>query len=460
MMSFGVIGASIKGGNIDLLSALTVPESERAATLSALKGHCGFEELVGVFTCNRVEFYYISSASAVGTINRNRVLDFFFRGQRRISFEPADIYNHSAFRALRHLYRVAASLDSMMVGEAQILGQMKKAFSDARDAKLAGTRLTNLFNDAFRVARKIRRETPLGEKSVSMLSLVQGVINDHIPEGAATRVAIIGVGPMSAKLAGSLQDRADVSMVFVNRSVERAQTLASEFGGVAKSLGEFTADPDPVDIVFSATSAPDPILTAGTVARIRDTRDNRRPLLLIDLAIPHDIEPTCANLDGVIRRDIADLRALADQNRRERFKAVDAAEQIIEAEIARAHRDYAEAQFRPIFASAVNEGLAYAKAGLERLFETRLADLDDSQRESVRRYVEKLVRFTNQLPVQALVDQADLSHGECAMVAGYGCMQTRAVELIDSDDPMANTCTQLDGGCATHHARLSGSQKT
>lgn len=450
MMSFGVIGTSVRGGNIDLLSSLTVPEESRTEVLRRLKDACGFDELVGVFTCNRVEFYYVSNAPTVGAANRNRLLDFFFRNQEKVSFEPEDFYYHSAFRALRHLYRVTGSLDSMMVGEAQILGQMKKALSDARESGLAGPRLTNLFNEAFRVARKIRRETPLGEKSVSMVSLVVGSIVGHLSQERRSTVAIVGVGPMSVKLAAALKGRDNIDLLFVNRSIDRAQELAGEYGGRASALADFLANPASVDVVFSATSAPAAIVTPEAVVRIQEARQATDPLLLVDLAIPHDIDPACANIPGVTRQDVSDLRAMADQNRRARFVAVDAAEQIIEGEIGRAHRDYAEAQFRPVFASAVNEGLAYAQAGLERLFETRLPHLTGTERDAIRHYVEKLVRYTNQLPVNALVEQADLGVGECAMIAGYGCMQTRASELVDSADPLANRCSQMENGCAAY----------
>ena len=446
MISFGVIGSSIKGGNVDLLSALTVPEEDRPRVLAELKQACGFSELVALFTCNRVEFYFVAEGTEPTTARRNRLLDFFLRGNTKVSFEPSDIYCHSAFRALKHLYRVAGSLDSMMVGEAQVLGQVKKALTDSREMGLSDSQLEAVFTEAFRVAKKIRRETPLGQNSVSMVSLVVDEVFAHIENRERTAVALVGVGPMSVKLAEHLKTRDNVDLVIVNRSFDKAEALAAQYDAAAMSLADFIDEPVPVDVVFTSTSAPDPIFGPSQVNALLQVRDETSPLLLIDLAIPHDIDPAVAEVDNVIYRDIPFFRQMADRNRRERFKAVDQAERMVDMEIGRAHRQNAERQFRPVFASSLNEAMAYAHAGLERLFGSRLGHLDDADRQNLTHFVEKLVRYTNHLPVSALAEQADTSHGSCAMVAGYGCVQTRATGTVDAGDPAAQKCAKAEGG--------------
>ncbi|MCH8990735.1 MAG: hypothetical protein IIA44_03160, partial [Acidobacteria bacterium] len=145
MLSFGIVGVSIRGGNVDLLEAFTIPEPGRVQRLHQLKKACGFDELVAIQTCNRAEFYFIGEAGTSANESRNRVLDFFLSQTDGVSFEPSDLYCHGSFRALRHLYRVAASLDSMMVGESQILGQVKQALNDAQAQNLAGARLAGVF---------------------------------------------------------------------------------------------------------------------------------------------------------------------------------------------------------------------------------------------------------------------------------------------------------------------------
>ncbi|MBD3298534.1 MAG: glutamyl-tRNA reductase [candidate division Zixibacteria bacterium] len=445
MISFGVIGSSIRGGNISLLSALTIPEGDRPQRLQELKEACGFSELVAVFTCNRVEFYYIADGDEPATGRRNKLLDFFLRDNPQVSFEPSDIYCHSAFRALKHLYRVAGSLDSMMVGEAQVLGQVKKAFSDAREMGLCANQMESVFTEAFRVAKKIRRETPLGEHTVSMVSLVVGEVECHLYGRDHSIIALVGVGPMTEKLAAHFKARDDVELIIVNRSTDRGAALAEKFNAKAMSITDFVNHAPAVDVVFSATAAPHTILGQQEVQALLANRDSDLPLLLIDLAIPHDIDATVAEMRNVVYRDIPRFRQTADKNRRERFKAVDQAERIVDIEVGRAHRQNAERQFRPVFASALNEAMAYAHAGLDRLFDSKLQDLDDSERKNLTHFVEKLVRYTNNLPVSALAEQADTSHGSCAMIAGYGCVQTRAETNIDTEDPSANRCARHEG---------------
>ncbi len=445
MISFGVIGASVRGGSIQLLEALTVPSDQRGATLAALKEACGFAELTPVFTCNRVEFYYVVAEGPAGISYRNRLLDFFLKGHNQITFGPSDIYSYSAFRALKHLYRVSASLDSMVVGEAQILGQVKEAVAAARETGLLGPRLEAIFADAFRVARKIRRDTPLGEYAVSMATLVADAVGEYMTKWGPVTVAVVGAGPMSRKLAEHIGKLENLKLLFVNRTVAKAEALAQEFGGCALSLDEFLAHPPSIDIVFSSTGSPDILFDQEKVDRIRWERDSLSPLFLIDLAIPRDIEPAVGTMSNVVLRDIPYFQSTADKNRRARFVAVDQAEQIVEQEIAHAHRENAERQFRPVFSSTLNEGLAYAHAGLDKLFSTRLDHLSPQDRDAIAYWVEKLVRYTNQLPVSALAEQADTSRGDCSMIAGYGCMQTRAVPELATDDPLANRCAQRQG---------------
>jgi len=446
MISFGVIGASVRGGSMQLLEALTVPSDSRAEVLAALKNACGFAELTPVFTCNRVEFYYMAGQGPAGTVYRNKLLDFFLRGQDKVSFGPADIYCYSAFRALKHLYRVSASLDSMVVGEAQILGQVKDALAEARSLGLIGQQLEAIFAEAFRVARKIRRETPLGEHAVSMATLVATAVDEHLAKWGSAAVAIVGVGPMAGKLAEHLRTHDGLKIVFANRTVSKAQALAGQFSGRAMSLDEFFAQPPDVDIILSSTSSPDPLFDREKVDRIRWERNSLSPLLLIDLAIPRDIDPSVGTLPNILLRDIPYFQTMADANRRARFVAVDQAEQIVELEIARAHRENAERQFKPVFASTLSEALAYARTGLDKLFTTRLDHLTAEDRTAIGYWVERLVRYTNQLPVSALAEQADTSRGDCAMIAGYGCMQTRPILQVETDDPAANRCAQEQGG--------------
>lgn len=440
MMSFGVIGVSVRGGNLPLLESLVVPEAERRQQLIALKEACNFAELVPVYTCNRSEFYYVTTERPAGLEFRNRLLDFFLR-DKNVQFEPSDITSLVAFRALRHLYRVTASLDSLVVGEAQILGQIKTSLTQAEEMGLSGPRMSNIFSDAFRVSKKIRRETPLGQYAVSMVNLLLDSIDQHLDGRQDPTIALVGVGPMSVKLAGHLKERGHSNLLFVNRTVAKAEELVSQFGGAAVPLSSFLAGPSEVDVIFSATGAPEPIFTAESMPGIRAAGDG---LLMIDLAIPRDIDPSVAT-DKIKVADIAHFRAKAEENRRERFRAVDAAERIIDQAIGRAHMQNAQRAFQPVMSSALNEGMAYAEAQMHRLFETRLAHLTASDREAVAHFVRQLVQYSNHLPMEALAHHADISREDCSLLAGYDCVEERCGGE-DAEHPAANRCAMRESG--------------
>lgn len=440
MMSFGVIGVSVRGGNLPLLESLVVPEAERRQQLTALKEFCNFAELVPVYTCNRSEFYYVTSERPAGLEFRNRLLDFFLR-DKNVHFEPSDITSLVAFRALRHLYRVTASLDSLVVGEAQILGQIKTSLAQAEEMGLSGPRMSNIFSDAFRVSKKIRRETPLGQYAVSMVNLLLDSIDEHLDGRKNPTIALVGVGPMSVKLAGHLKERGHSNLQFVNRTVAKAEELVSQFGGAAVPLSSFLAGPSEVDVIFSATGAPEPIFTAESMSGIKAAGDG---LLMIDLAIPRDIDSSVAT-DKIKVADIAHFRAKAEENRRERFRAVDAAERIIDQAIGRAHMQNAQRAFQPVMSSALNEGMAYAEAQMRRLFETRLAHLTASDREAVAHFVRQLVQYSNHLPMEALAHHADISREDCSLLAGYDCVEERCGGE-DAEHPAANRCAMRESG--------------
>jgi glutamyl-tRNA reductase len=441
MMSFGIIGVSVRGGNLPLLESLVVPEPERAARLSELKTFCNFIELVPVYTCNRSEYYYLTLERPAGLEFRNRLLDFFLR-DKQVQFEPSDITSLVAFRALRHLYRVTASLDSLVVGEAQILGQVKTAVAQSEAMGLSGPRMANIFSDAFRVSKKIRRETPLGQYSVSMVNLVLDTIIAHLDGQNDPSIALVGVGPMSVKLAGHLKDRGLTNFVFVNRTESKAEGLVAQFGGKAQSLETFLSGPTQVDVVFSATGAPEPVFTPDVMCNISSSSDQ---LLMIDLAIPRDVDPSVAWREDIRVVDIAHFRAQAEENRRERFRAVDAAERIIDQAIGRAHMQNAQRAFQPVMASALNEGLAYAEAQMRRLFETRLSHLTATDREAVAHFVRQLVQYNNHLPMEALAHHTDISREDCSLLAGFDCVEERC-EADDHEHPAANRCAMRETG--------------
>jgi len=402
MESLGIVGVSVHSQNLNLLEQLTIAPEERVAGLAALKHAADLSELVYLATCNRVEFIFTTADTAHITDVRNRILDFFFRDNREVPFSPDDFSTRSGLEAVRHIFTVASALDSMVIGEAQILGQMKEAFAFASDNGLAGDKLSRIFQQAFKVAKKVRTDTDLGKKSVSMISLVTSLVGEVIQVEGSGPVALGGVGEMSNKLAKFLVDRHETDLLFVNRTVEKAEKLASQFGGKAMALETFLAEPPVVRIIASATASAEPIFTAESSRRLAGKNPR---LLFIDLAIPRDVSLQKDVENGIDIYNISDLKQIADQNRRQRFRDVDKASEIVADAVISYHKGKIEEELRPVFTLAYDESKDFADRGLARLFETRLGHLNSEDRAIITYWVDKLVSYSSFLPARAMAER-------------------------------------------------------
>jgi glutamyl-tRNA reductase len=402
MESLGIVGVSIHSQNLNLLEQLTIAPEDRASKLSALKHAADLSELVYLATCNRVEFVFTAANGVQITDVRNRILDFFFQGNKDVAFSPDDFSTKSGLEAVRYIFTVASALDSLVIGEAQILGQMKEAFANAIDNNLAGDKLSRIFQHAFKVAKKVRTDTDLGKKSVSMISLVTSLIGEVIQAEGNVPVALIGVGEMTNKLARFLVDRHDTHLLFVNRTVEKAEKLAALYGGQAMALETFLTEPPQVRIIASATSSPEAIFTAETTRNLIETNGR---MLFIDLAIPRDVVLEKDVEKGIEIYNISDLKQISEQNRRQRFRDVDKAHEIVTGEVVSYHKGKIEEELRPVFSLSYEESKEFADKGLARLFETRLEHLSAEDRAIINHWVDKLVSYASFLPARAMAER-------------------------------------------------------
>ena len=333
---------------------------------------------------------------------RNRILDFFFRNHKEVSFSPDDFVVRSGLEAVRHIFTVASALDSLVIGESQILGQMKEAHAYAVDNGLAGEKLDKIFQQAFKVAKKVRTDTDLGKKSVSMISLATSLIGEIIQSEGATPVALVGAGAMTHKLASFLTGRQVTDLLFVNRTVEKAEALAQQYGGRAMGLDQFLSGGVSARIICTATSSPTPIFTDQSAATLLAANDR---ILFLDLAIPRDVAIDNTLDDRIAICDILRLKDISERNRRQRFRDVDKAQEIIAHEVVGYHKGKIEEELRPVFSQAHQESRDFAEKGLERLFETRLAHLDGADRATINHWVEKLISYATFLPSRAMAER-------------------------------------------------------
>ncbi|MBD3401517.1 glutamyl-tRNA reductase [candidate division GN15 bacterium] len=398
-MTFGIIGTSIWQQNLPLLERLTLDRETRQADLERLKNALGLTELLYLATCNRVEVLYVTEQEGAESRLLHRLIDFFFRGKREISFFPNDFYHFTGREAMTHLFRTVASLESLVVGETQITGQFKQAWQDAAQAGLSGPMLDSLAQEALRVAKKVKRETDLGTGALSMASLAAENLYGQIGTREKSVVALVGSGSMTIKLARQIGQWPHTKLIFVNRTAAKAEQYAEDFGGAAYSLIDFIADPPQVDAIITATAAPHPVFDTAFAERLPETD---HPVICIDLAIPRDFDNACRGHQRLSVVDIPALKSRAQGNLRKKFIAAGQANEIIKESVNKYLSDRIEVSLKPIFRNSYQESLALAERALSDLFATRLTSLSDEEKAAVTRTVTRLIGHSSFQPVKTL----------------------------------------------------------
>ncbi len=404
-MEFGIIGTSIWQQNVKLLEHLTIDRDSRVETLKRLKDHLSLDELIYLSTCNRVEFVYVSSGRFGGSKLLHRLIDFFFRGQQGFGFFPNDFYHYTGREAVAHLFRTTASLESLVVGEAQIAGQYKEAYMEALATGLAGVALKDISEEALVVAKKVKRETAVGSGSVSMASLAADELASTCNESSL--IALIGAGTMTIKLARYIIDHKRGEILFVNRTLEKATRFVEQFGGRAMSLDEFTAEPPQVNAIVSATAATEAIFDQNFLERLPE---QKTPVVCIDLAIPKDFSSTFGDSEKVRLVDIAYLRSRCSSNLRQKFIETGKANEIVREAVNVYMSDRIEVSLKPIFTDSFQESMQLAKRALDDLFAKKVTSLNDEEKDAVYRLVTKLIANSAYQPAKVLSDKlANLS---------------------------------------------------
>jgi glutamyl-tRNA reductase len=282
-----------------------------------------WKEALVLSTCNRVEIYG-SSERPVGT---EEIMSALWDAKARL--EESDVfYRYDGEACARHLFRVVAGLDSMVIGETEILGQAKKAYEAAREGKGAGPLLHRLFQRAFRVAKQVRSNTDVTRGAVSVGSVAVELAGRIFGDLRDRRVLILGAGETSERTARALRSRGVSDLRVSNRSLDRAENLAAQVQGRAVPFQNWTEQCHEVDILISSTSAEEPLLTPEILAPMLKGRADR-PLFIIDIAVPRDVAPEVNEMDGVYLYDIDSLQSIADQSLAMRRQQISAAEKII-----------------------------------------------------------------------------------------------------------------------------------
>jgi len=320
------IGLSHHTAPVETREKFAFKDAEIPEVLAGLREAGLASEAVLLSTCNRVEIYAVTGSADREALERVR--DYLAENRGCAAADRSCFYLHEEPRSLEHLFKVACGIDSMVLGETEILGQLKKAYELALESKQTGGQLNRAFQRAFNVAKHIRSSTNIQRGSVSVGSAAVELAEKIFDSLDDRQVMVIGAGDTSEKTARALLSRGAKSIIVSNRSYERASALAAELGGRAVHFDEWAEPFAEVDIVISSTSAPHYVLDRAKLEPIMSQRLNR-PLLLIDIAVPRDIEPEVNFLESVYLYNIDDLQALADGYMQQRQQEVSRCEEFI-----------------------------------------------------------------------------------------------------------------------------------
>src|SRR5881296_1349334 len=328
-MALFVSGLSHRNAPVELREQLAVDEDKLRELLRDIAAAGVVREVIILSTCNRVEVYAVADVPGEARATTFRRL-CRHRGVEPSSVEAA-LYTYTEGDAVRHAFRVASSLDSMVIGEPQVLGQVKDAFALAQSSETVGPALHRLFTQAFAVAKKVRAETEIARHAVSV-SFAAVELAKKIFGGLEGRaVLLVGAGEMGELAARHLVEQGAFPIYVASRTWSRAQHLARALAGTAVPFADLEATMATVDIVVTSAGAPEPIIRRDAVQRVMQLRRSR-PLFFVDIAVPRDVEAGVNELENVFRYDIDDLKQVVDANLREREREAQRAEAMIRNE--------------------------------------------------------------------------------------------------------------------------------
>ena len=398
-MTLALIGVNHKTAPIELRERLAISSDELPEVIRALAAEPGVAECMLLSTCNRVEMLAVLESPEIdiaGFLHRQ----FGFE----LSFLVPHIYTHLDQEAVRHLFRVASSLDSMVVGEPQILGQVKEAYAVARAAGAIGSQLEHLLQSAFAAAKRVRTETEIGANSVSVASVAVELARKIFGSLQGRTVFLVGAGKISELAARHLVQQGAGAILVTNRTSERARQLAAPFNGRVIPFDTLHDVASEADIVISSTGAPHPIFRREHGQTFMHRRRNR-PMFFIDIAVPRDVDPAVNQIEGIFVYDIDDLQQVAASHIAERGRQAGDAEAMIAAEVERFHQRRRAVNVAPAIVSLQRQAEEIRQAEMRRM-QARLGVLTSEQAAAVEALTRGLVNKFLHPPMQALKQAA------------------------------------------------------
>lgn len=402
-LDYVIIGLNHKTAPLSLRESLSFPEEKLDLSLKNLVSYTGVSEGLILSTCNRVEIYSAANSDGAGHIRE------FLSESREIPLHLLEphLYEYRSYEAVCHGFRVASSLDSMVVGESQITSQVKKAFEKARMAETSGLMLNQFINQALYISKKVRTETAISEGAVSIGSVAVDLSKKIYGDLAKKKVALLGAGEMGEQVLISLQNSGAKDIVLVNRNIEKASMLIGDEGSIVH-LDSVLDVLRQADLVVSSLGVSHPFLTYKMILDIMGDRKNR-PMFLIDLGVPRNIEASVNDIENVYLYNIDDLQNLSKVNLDSRKQEAGKAEEMIAKEAREFYKYIIHHQ--PLIGSLTKKAETIRLGELEKTLK-KLSHLNDEDKKAVEKCTEAIVTKLLHDPILSLKIEDDEKHPE------------------------------------------------
>ena len=397
MARIGLASVSWRRQSTDDVARFTIPVEERPQALPEIAARAGLQELVYVATCNRVEVVYVGEESRPGNAYRPRIYAAITGHTPELGEAERAMTAWVGEGAVEHVFHVAAGLDSAMVGETEICGQMRESLEISRQLDLVGPRLEWVFEEAAKTARRIHGSTELGHGKVSLAELAIERARARLTE-TPSALALVGVSPMTERCAEKLAQE-QIEIIVFNRSLAPATELAARVGGTARPLNALGEGADAIEVVVSATAAPDPVITRADLERLAARTRSGRPPLIIDMANPPDVAAADARAACVERIGLEDLVDQAREHREQRADAAADARAMVDQALVDLRGRLVDKALSPMLVTMQQRYQETTRIALERLFRKDLATLSEDDREVLARWAQVLARRLAHVPL-------------------------------------------------------------
>ena len=398
-MQIHVAGVNHSTTPIEIRERLAVSSDHFSGALSLL--HQYVPQGLILSTCNRIEVYSVAESSDSSQPGTD-----FFKAWANISDADLSpyIYCYRNEAAVRHLFRVASGLDSMIIGEFEILGQVKNSLEEANKARMVEHPLRTLLHQALRVGRQVREETGISKNALSVSSVAVELAAKAIGDLTRCKALVIGTGEAGRLVAKALKERGVANITTTSRSYEKASALAKSLGGSSVDIGSLGQELTGCDIAISCTGAPHLILDLKTLENAMSARANQ-PLVIIDIAVPRDVDPAVGRLSNVFLYDIDDFTHISERNRKQRETETQKAMEIIESEVKRFTSRWQTMEVKPLISSLVEKAEAIRQAQLKMTLK-KLRRLSTEEQQSLEAMTEAIVQKILHDPIQRLKKDA------------------------------------------------------